>query len=43
MSSIAWASFKNLPILIIVEDNNLSILTQKKLGGTGNQVIWQKV
>jgi len=31
MSSIAWASFKNLPILIIVEDNNLSILTEKKV------------
>ena len=43
MSSIAWASFKKLPILIIVEDNNLSILTQKKLEDIGNQVIWQKV
>ncbi len=31
MSSIGWASFKKLPILIIVEDNNLSILTQKKV------------
>lgn len=31
MSSIGWASFKKLPILIIVEDNNLSILTKKKV------------
>jgi TPP-dependent pyruvate/acetoin dehydrogenase alpha subunit len=31
MSSIGWASFKKLPILIIVEDNNLSILTKKKI------------
>tara|TARA_Y100000593_G_C4284144_1_gene324451 strand:- start:805 stop:1647 length:843 start_codon:yes stop_codon:yes gene_type:complete len=30
MSSIAWAGFKNLPITFIVEDNNLSILTEKK-------------
>ena len=31
MSSIAWAGFKKLPITFIVEDNNLSILTQKKV------------
>ena len=31
MSSIGWASFKKLPILIVVEDNNLSILTKKKV------------
>lgn len=30
-SSIGWASTKNLPILFIVEDNNLSILTEKKI------------
>ena len=30
MYSIAWAGFKNLPITFIVEDNNLSILTEKK-------------
>jgi TPP-dependent pyruvate/acetoin dehydrogenase alpha subunit len=29
MSAIAWAGFKKLPILFIVEDNNLSILTEK--------------
>ena len=28
-SSIGWALTKNLPILFIVEDNNLSILTEK--------------
>lgn len=31
MSSIAWAGTKNLPILFVVEDNNLSILTEKKV------------
>ncbi len=30
MSAIAWAGFKKLPILFIVEDNNFSILTEKK-------------
>tara|TARA_B100000073_G_scaffold347051_1_gene360150 strand:- start:7832 stop:8662 length:831 start_codon:yes stop_codon:yes gene_type:complete len=30
-SSIGWASTKNLPILFIVEDNNLSILTEKSV------------
>lgn len=30
-SSIGWASTKNLPILFVVEDNNLSILTEKKI------------
>ena len=29
LSSIGWAATKNLPILFIVEDNNLSILTEK--------------
>ncbi|GIR93520.1 MAG: hypothetical protein CM15mP93_17070 [Thiotrichaceae bacterium] len=31
LSSIGWAATKNLPILFIVEDNNLSILTKKKV------------
>jgi acetoin:2,6-dichlorophenolindophenol oxidoreductase subunit alpha len=31
MSSIAWASTKHAPILFIIEDNNLSILTEKKV------------
>ena len=31
MSAIAWAGFKKLPILFVVEDNNLSILTEKKV------------
>ena len=30
-SSIGWAGSKNLPILFVVEDNNLSILTKKKV------------
>jgi len=30
-ASIGWASTKNLPILFVVEDNNLSILTEKKI------------
>ena len=29
LSSIGWAQTKNLPILFVVEDNNLSILTEK--------------
>ena len=35
LSSIGWAATKNLPILFIIEDNNLSILTEKKLGEVG--------
>ena len=31
LSAIGWASTKKLPILFIVEDNNLSILTEKKV------------
>ena len=31
LSSIGWASTKNIPVLFIVEDNNLSILTEKKI------------
>lgn len=30
-AAIGWASTKNLPILFVVEDNNLSILTEKKM------------
>ena len=29
--AMGWASTKNLPILFVVEDNNLSILTEKKI------------
>jgi pyruvate dehydrogenase E1 component alpha subunit len=31
LGAIGWASTKNLPILFVVEDNNLSILTEKKV------------
>ena len=31
LASLGWASTKNLPIWFIVEDNNLSILTEKKV------------
>lgn len=31
LTAIGWASTKNLPILFVVEDNNLSILTEKKV------------
>jgi pyruvate dehydrogenase E1 component alpha subunit len=31
LGAMGWASTKNLPILFIVEDNNLSILTEKKI------------
>jgi pyruvate dehydrogenase E1 component alpha subunit len=31
LASIGWAQTKNLPILFVVEDNNLSILTEKKV------------
>jgi len=31
LSAIGWAATKKLPILFIVEDNNLSILTEKKV------------
>lgn len=31
LASIGWASTKNLPVLFVVEDNNLSILTEKKV------------
>jgi pyruvate dehydrogenase E1 component alpha subunit len=31
LAAIGWASTKNLPMLFVVEDNNLSILTEKKV------------
>ena len=31
LAALGWASTKKLPILFIVEDNNLSILTKKKV------------
>lgn len=31
LSAIGWASTKNMPVLFVVEDNNLSILTEKKV------------
>ncbi len=31
LGALGWASTKKLPILFIVEDNNLSILTKKKV------------
>jgi len=31
LAALGWASTKKLPILFIVEDNNLSILTEKKV------------
>ena len=31
LGALGWASTKNLPVLFIVEDNNLSILTEKKI------------
>lgn len=31
LGALGWAATKNLPILFIVEDNNLSILTEKKV------------
>ena len=31
LSSIGWAATKNIPVLFVIEDNNLSILTEKKV------------
>ncbi len=31
LGAMGWASTKRLPILFVVEDNNLSILTEKKV------------
>ena len=35
LAALGWASTKNLPIWFLVEDNNLSILTEKKFVGVG--------
>ena len=35
LGALGWASTKKLPVLFIVEDNNLSILTKKKLEEIG--------
>ena len=31
LGALGWAATKNLPILFVVEDNNLSILTEKRV------------
>jgi TPP-dependent pyruvate/acetoin dehydrogenase alpha subunit len=31
LGAIGWASTKKLPLLVIIEDNNFSILTEKKI------------
>lgn len=31
MGALGWISLKKLPILVVIEDNNLSILTEKKV------------
>ena len=31
LAALGWASTKNLPVLFIIEDNNLSILTEKRV------------
>ena len=31
LAALGWASFKKLPILFVVEDNNMSIKTEKKI------------
>ena len=31
LGALGWSSTKNIPILFVVEDNNLSILTEKKI------------
>jgi len=36
LGALGWAATKKLPILFIVEDNNLSILTEKKIRRTWN-------
>ena len=35
LAALGWASFKKLPILFVVEDNNMSIKTEKKLEDIG--------
>jgi len=42
LSSIAWAATKKLPIIFIVEDNNLSILTEKKVRRNWSMVDFAK-
>ena len=36
LGALGWASTKKLPILFVVEDNNLSILTEKKIRRSWN-------
>jgi pyruvate dehydrogenase E1 component alpha subunit len=36
LGALGWAGTKNLPILFVVEDNNLSILTEKRVRRTWN-------
>jgi len=36
LASIGWAATKKLPVLFVVEDNNLSILTEKKVRRSWN-------
>ena len=31
LGGLGWASTKNIPLITVVEDNNLSILTEKKV------------
>jgi len=38
LSSLGWAATKNLPMLFVVEDNNLSVLTEKKVRRSWNIV-----
>lgn len=42
MSSIAWAGTKKMPILFVVEDNNLSILTEKSVRRNWSMVDFAK-
>ena len=40
LGALGWAATKKLPILFIVEDNNLSILTEKKSEEIGTCTMW---
>jgi len=42
MSAIAWAGTKKLPILFVIEDNNLSILTKKNVRRNWSMVDFAK-
>ena len=42
MSSIAWASHKKLPIWFVIEDNNLSIFSEKKVRRNWSMVDFAK-